>query len=71
MYIRDGYRCHLCNRKTDPTKRVPHPRAPTLDHVIPLSCGGTHEPLNCRTACYICNTRKGAGGGGEQFILFA
>lgn len=65
----DGYRCHLCNKKCDPTKVVPHPRAPTVDHVIPLADGGTHEPANCRTACFICNAVKGNRGGGEQLAL--
>jgi len=65
----DGYRCHLCNKKCDATKVVPHPRAPTVDHVIPLSNGGTHEPANCRTACFICNSTKGSRGGGEQLAL--
>lgn len=69
VFEADGYRCHLCRRKTDPTKAVPHPRAPTLDHVIPLARGGTHEPSNCRTACYRCNSVKGDRGGGEQLLL--
>lgn len=67
----DGYRCHLCGKKTDPTKRAPHPKSPTIDHVIPLSKGGTHEPLNCRTAHFRCNASKGNGGSGEQFALLA
>ena len=71
VFERDGYRCHLCRRKADPTKRAPHPKAPTIDHVIPLAEGGTHEPLNCRTACFMCNSRKGSRGGGEQLLLIA
>lgn len=69
VYEADGYRCHLCNKKTDPTKTAPHPRSPTLDHVIPLSKGGTHERANVRTACFLCNSRKGDRGHGEQFAL--
>ena len=69
VFMADGYRCHLCNRKCDPTKTVPHPRAPTVDHVTPLAVGGTHEPANCRTACFACNSHKSSGGGGEQFAL--
>lgn len=71
VFERDGYRCHLCHRKTNPTKQVPHPRAPTIDHIIPLANHGTHEPLNCRTACFQCNSRKGNRGGGEQLLLIA
>jgi len=65
----DAYRCHLCKSKCDPSKAVPHPKAPTLDHVIPLAAGGKHEPKNCRTACYSCNNSKGDRGGGEQLAL--
>lgn len=71
VFTSDGYRCHLCGNKTDPTKPVPHPKAPTIDHVIPLASGGTHEPANCRTACFLCNVTKGDRGGGEQLLLLA
>lgn len=43
VFEADGYRCHLCGRKTDKTKSVPHLRAPTVDHLLPLSKGGKHE----------------------------
>ena len=46
-----------------------HPLSPTIDHVIPLSKGGTHEPGNCRLACFRCNAIKSDGGGGEQFAF--
>lgn len=69
VFIADGYRCHLCGCKTDPTKSVPHRRAPTVDHIIPLSKGGMHERSNCRTACFSCNCRKQDRGGGEQLLL--
>lgn len=67
----DGYRCHLCGGMTDRTKTVPHLKAPTVDHIIPLAADGTHEPTNCRTACFGCNVRKQMQGGGEQHVLFA
>ena len=69
VFESDSYRCHLCRRRTDPAKAVPHPKAPTIDHLVPLSAGGTHEPSNCRTACFRCNSRKGNRGGGDQFAL--
>ena len=71
VFEADGYRCHICRRKTDPTKAAPHPKAPTVDHVIPLARHGTHEPRNCRTACFRCNAAKGDRGGGEQLLLMA
>jgi len=32
----------------------------TLDHVIPLSRGGSHQPGNLVAACHACNQRKGS-----------
>ncbi|AXH46941.1 HNH endonuclease [Mycobacterium phage Aminay] len=69
VFEADGYRCHICRRRCDKTKPAPHPRSPTIDHVIPLAAGGTHEPANCRTACFQCNAVKGDRGSGEQFAL--
>lgn len=71
VFEADGYRCHLCGLLTERDKKVPHPKAPTIDHVIPLHVGGTHEPSNCRTAHFRCNHLKGARGGGEQLLLIA
>lgn len=69
VFKRDGWRCHLCGKPVNRKATVPHPHAATLDHVVPLAAGGTHEPSNCRTAHYLCNSRKGARGGGEQLLL--
>lgn len=71
VFESDGYRCHICNKMTNRTAVVPHPMAPTLDHLVPLAKGGTHEPINCRTAHFICNSTKGARLAGDQLLLFA
>lgn len=71
VYERDGWRCHLCGKPVERSAAVPHPKAPTIDHLIPLAAGGTHEPLNCRTAHFLCNSLKGDRGGGEQLLLIA
>lgn len=47
-YRRDGV-CHLCGQ----------PGADTLDHLVPLSKGGTNDPSNLRPAHRACNSRKG------------
>jgi 5-methylcytosine-specific restriction endonuclease McrA len=69
VFERDRWRCHICGKATRRTAVVPHPSAPTIDHLIPLAEGGTHEPANVRTAHFRCNTIKGARGGNEQLML--
>jgi hypothetical protein len=55
VYARDGNRCQICKRKCN-SKRIPNPRARTIDHVVPLSEGGDlHAPENMQTACFWCN----------------
>jgi 5-methylcytosine-specific restriction endonuclease McrA len=71
VFEADGYRCHICNKMTLKTAVFPHPKAPTIDHLIPLSKGGTHEPINCRTAHFMCNSIKSDRLGGDQLLLFA
>lgn len=71
VFTRDGWRCQICHRKVSRTAKVPSPRAATLDHIIPLALGGTHEPVNCQTACYRCNCIKGHRGVGDQLRLIA
>jgi 5-methylcytosine-specific restriction endonuclease McrA len=51
IYERDGWRCQICRRKVKRDALAPAPLAPTIDHIIPLSQGGTHEPANTRLAC--------------------
>lgn len=58
IYERDGFDCHLCGH---PVADVddPHPWAPTLDHLVPRSLGGTNDPENLRTAHRWCNSVRG------------
>lgn len=59
VFTRDAWTCQLCGNKVARGETVPHPQAPTIDHIIPLARGGTHEMSNVQTACFICNSRKG------------
>jgi 5-methylcytosine-specific restriction endonuclease McrA len=48
---RDRYRCVLCGRNPAQDSSVElH-----LDHVVPVSRGGTNEEGNLRTLCRECN----------------
>jgi 5-methylcytosine-specific restriction endonuclease McrA len=64
---RDGMMCYLCGVECTTEDRVPSGkgfrtfgRYPTLDHVVPLSRGGTHTFGNAKLACWDCNISKGA-----------
>lgn len=71
VFERDNWRCQLCGKKTRPDKKTPHHRAPTIDHIVPISKGGADVESNVQTACFVCNSKKAAGGrpGGEQLRL--
>ena len=69
IFERDRWRCHICRRKTSRTKVVPHPRAPVIDHLVPLAEGGDDTAANVATACFLCNSTKRDAGGGEQLAL--
>ena len=68
IYERDGYRCKLCNELVD---MAADPQrgdwAPTLDHIIPRSQGGTHDADNLRTAHRWCNSIRGDRDDAELF----
>lgn len=44
-------RCFYCGRHLKPN-------ATTLDHIVPVSRGGTHHPQNLALACPLCNAAK-------------
>jgi hypothetical protein len=77
VFERDGYKCHVCKRRTLKhfrwVEEKPHPRSPTIDHYpYPLSarvCG--HEWHNVRCCCWGCNTKKGAKWDGQLPIMEA
>ena len=59
VLARDSGTCQLCTRPIDPSLAWPHPMSFSLDHVIPLSRGGTHEPANVQASHFRCNSVKG------------
>lgn len=66
LYERDKGRCYLCGRQCDYSDHnvtsegyfIAGKRYPSIDHVVPLSKGGTHTWDNVKLACIICNTTK-------------
>lgn len=59
IYARDNHTCQLCGEPIDMNANAPHPRSPSIDHIIPLARGGTHEPGNVQAAHFLCNSLKG------------
>lgn len=58
LYERDNWTCQIC---FDPVLRTAwsnDPKDATLDHILPRSKGGSHDPENLRTACFLCNARR-------------
>lgn len=56
---RDGWQCSLCQQLVDPAVAWPDSLSPSLDHRVPLSKGGAHDPSNVYLAHLGCNSSKG------------
>lgn len=71
IFMRDNWRCGICGNPTNRTAKVPHPKAPTIDHLIPLAVGGDHVRTNVQCACFLCNSlkRDGTTQAGDQLRL--
>jgi len=67
---RDKWTCGICQRAVDPAVKYPDPMSPSLDHVVPLSHLGDHDPANVRLTHLRCNVVRSNRGGGEQLALF-
>jgi hypothetical protein len=69
VFKRDRWKCGICGKKTSKSKQVPHKRAPTLDHIIPMSKGGGHLYSNVQCACFECNSNASNNMAGKQLRL--
>ncbi|OZC93006.1 hypothetical protein CH282_01725 [Rhodococcus sp. 06-418-1B] len=59
LRARDGDACSLCGLFVPENAVKPHPLAAEVDHVLPISMGGTHDPVNLALAHKTCNIKKG------------
>lgn len=50
VFMRDGFQCKHCNTNNDLT----------IDHIHPVSKGGSSDDENLQTLCMSCNRVKGA-----------
>ena len=51
LYERDGYTCYKCGKLLTRWDA-------TLDHILPVSRGGTNTKENLITCCLMCNSRR-------------
>ena len=58
VYLRDGWICQHCKKRVDKRFKHPNPMCASLDHIIPLSQGGTHTYNNVQLAHFGCNRKK-------------
>ena len=56
---RDGWHCKLCDEEVDKSLHFPHPLSGSIDHVVPVSLGGSDEFANLQLSHRRCNIMKG------------
>jgi hypothetical protein len=56
---RDGWRCQLCRKAVNRRKRWPDPMCASIDHIVPITKGGTDVRANVQLAHLRCNISKG------------
>ena len=59
IYKRDGWQCQICLKPIDPSLRFPNPKCASIDHIIPVSMGGTNRPENLQASHLRCNVSLG------------
>jgi len=60
VFEKDNGKCYLCDTEThlENLKESYQPKLSTVDHIIPISKGGSHTWENVRNCCLKCNITK-------------
>jgi hypothetical protein len=66
---RDRWRCGICRKAVSRKLRHPEPMCASLDHIVPVSQGGTNDLWNLRLTHLRCNLSRRNVGGPEQLPL--
>ena len=56
---RDGLTCGICDELVQLDGIWPHPASPSIDHIVPVSLGGTDDAANLRLTHLGCNCARG------------
>lgn len=59
IVARDNAMCGICSEPVDLAIAWPDPLSKSIDHIVPVSRGGAHDPSNCQLAHLRCNISKG------------
>lgn len=62
IFERDGWRCHICQHRVSR-------KTATIDHLVPLSCGGDHTAINVATAHRRCNIKRSNKGSAQLRLV--
>lgn len=69
LAIRDGTRCYVCHRKVDMSLSGQAKWGPTIEHIVPVSKGGTNDPANLALSHRCCNTARGNRGHAQLQLI--
>ena len=69
IYERDCWICQICLKKVNKKLKWPNRLSASLDHIIPLSKGGTHTRINVQLAHLKCNMKTGDRGIKQLFLF--
>lgn len=69
VFERDSWRCQICRKLVKRDAVVPHPKAPVIDHILPLAAGGEHSMRNAQCAHFLCNSLKRDQAANDQLRL--
>ncbi|KKM83985.1 hypothetical protein LCGC14_1303890, partial [marine sediment metagenome] len=58
QFVKDNWRCQDCGVEVDQVGSPNKDSYANLDHIVPLSKGGTHRTSNVQTLCRKCNIIK-------------
>jgi 5-methylcytosine-specific restriction endonuclease McrA len=65
---RDGIKCNICTKPVNMSKSGLDPLGPTIDHLLPVSKGGTNDSFNLALAHRRCNTSRGNRGHAQLLL---